>query len=581
MKKYLPFVWAILFSTSYIMRAQAPTVLDVSPSSHTVNAPAGAEISIQFETPIDPSTISEQSVRVFGRWSGPTNGAFSFLENNTKVSFLPSENLFAGEWITVSLTRNIKSASGENMEKGYTWGFWVATKPGTLDQPLIKTIELRLPNETYLQTYGAYAGDMNNDGFSDLVAVNENSDDLRILLNDGTGNYPSFEIFDTGDNSTPSPSEGADFNNDGEIDLVVTTAWDNEVRVLTGDGNGSFSDMEIYYTSNGVRGVVCGDFNGDGWDDMLTTNRLDGDISIFMNEGDGTFVQSNMDIAGQDETSCALADANNDGIADIFYASFNSQRLGIMLGDGNGGFTIPDSTVQVQGRPWMIAAGDLNGDGFADVVSVNSNSNKTAISFGEGNGNLGSPVHYAPDQHTFPLAVDLGDIDGDNDLDIVTSNYGSDTYTVFENDGNGSFVPAVTLAAPAASSCAILHDRDNDGDLDITGTDEEADVILLFGNTGSIINQSNEIFLKKFHLNIYPNPSSDQLVIDHSSLQPTGATYTIYDSAGSLIDSWKKRKTSWNEKEIWTVPEKIKAGLYLLEMKTGRIKTLKQFFVLK
>ena len=193
--------------------------------------------------------------------------------------------------------------------------------------------------------------------------------------------------------------------------------------------------MDTYFTSNGVRGVVCGDWDGDGWDDILTTNRLTGNISIFKNNGDATFTESNMDISGQDETACALVDINNDGILDIYYAAFNSQKLGALMGDGNGGFNILPNTVSVDGRPWMIAAGDLNGDGFADVVSVNSNDNSTAVAFGDGTGALSQPVHYSPPDHYFPLAVDLGDLDGDGDLDIVTSNYSSDSYTVFKNDG--------------------------------------------------------------------------------------------------------------------------------------------------
>ena len=561
--------------------AQSPMVLNVSPTPHTIVAPAGSEIVIEFHTPIDPATISEQSVRVFGKWSGPASGSFSFENNNEKVIFLPSENFFAGEWISISLTKGIKSANGENMETGFYWGFWIKTKEGILNQPLEETIEMKLPNETYIQVYGAYAGDMNNDGYSDLVAVNENSDDLRILLNDQTGHFLPFELYDTGDNSTPSPSEGADFNNDGEIDMVVTTAWDNEIRVLTGDGNGSFTNMDIYYTGNGIRGVVCHDFNGDGWDDMLTTNRLSGDISLLMNDEDGTFTISNMNIPGQDESACALADANNDGIADIFYASFNSKRLGVMLGDGNGNFEVYPNTVQVEGRPWSVAVGDLNADGLADVVSVNSNDHSTAIAFGDGMGGLSDPVHYAPANHNFPVAVDLGDLDGDGDLDIVTSNYSSSTYTIFQNNGNGLFLPTVTLDAPAAASCAILHDRDNDGDLDITGTDEEDDVILLFENIDSTLNSNGDFFSKKIQLKVYPNPTASTLNIEYYLDSNEEITYSIYDSAGLLIYKWKKRHSPGNKNEIWLVPEILKAGNYQIEVKHNEIKATKRFSVIR
>ncbi|MBK8561934.1 MAG: VCBS repeat-containing protein [Saprospiraceae bacterium] len=222
----------------YIVQGQSLQVATTAPTGQTVSA--GSAITVTFDQAINPQTVSSASFRVFGRWSGPAKGQFAFLENDLTVSFQPDEPFFAGEMVWVQLSKSIASANGESLSKPYAWPFVIKAGPGFLDQPLEATIELRLPGEDYLQTYGAYAGDMNNDGYSDLVAVNESSDDLRILLNDGTGHYPSFEVYDTGDDSTPSPSEGADFNNDGEIDLVVTTAWDSEVRVLMGGWSGEF-----------------------------------------------------------------------------------------------------------------------------------------------------------------------------------------------------------------------------------------------------------------------------------------------------------------------------------------------------
>ena len=567
MKKRIPIIicTGLLLSFCFFnSTAQPPAIISTYPEAQNIDTPADDEIVVNFDTAIDPFTINEQSFRVFGRWSGPSPGVFWFSNDNTEVRFYPGEPFFAGEWVIVQLSKEIQSAAGETLENPFAWGFWSATAPGTLHQTLAETIELRLPGETYLQTYGAYAGDMNNDGFSDLVAVNESSDDLRILLNDGQGQYPSFTVFDTGDDS--SPSEGADFNNDGEIDLVVTTAWDTEVRVLTGNGQGGFSNMDTYYTSNGVRGVVVGDFDGDGWDDMLTTNRLDGNISIFTNNGDGTFTASGMDLPNQDETACALTDANGDGILDVFFASFNSQKVGVLLGDGDGNFTLNDE-VSVQGRPWMIAAGDLNGDGFADVVSVNSNANRTAVLFGDGQGGLSQPVYYAPPNHNFPLAVDLGDLDGDGDLDIVTSNYSSKTYTVFENDGAGQFNAAVTLNSPKAASCAILHDRDNDGDLDITGTDEEADVILLFENVDTTTNSTSTLQKNNFNLQVFPNPASQMLTIKYHLPTEANISIAIFNSIGETVKQLENKfEPAGNHSLHWAVSELPQTGMYFLRI---------------
>ena len=81
-----------------------------------------------------------------------------------------------------------------------------------------------------------------------------------------------------------------------------------------------------------------------------------------------------------------------------------------------------------------------------------------------------------------PIAVDLGDIDGDGDLDLVASNFGDGTWTILENDGAGRLGNPRILNAMSAGSCAVLVDIDGDGDLDMVGIDEIDDLVFVFRN---------------------------------------------------------------------------------------------------
>jgi hypothetical protein len=86
--------------------------------------------------------------------------------------------------------------------------------------------------------------------------------------------------------------------------------------------------------------------------------------------------------------------------------------------------------------------------------------------------------------NSFPLATDLGDLDGDGDLDWMTSSFGGE-FVVLLNDGSGSFDFFTELEAPRAASCTITHDFDNDGDLDLALVDELANVVILQRNEGT------------------------------------------------------------------------------------------------
>lgn len=247
---------------------------------------------------------------------------------------------------------------------------------------------------------------------------------------------------------------------------------------------------------------------------------------------------------------------------DVFVGAYNSRELLTLLGDGHGNFVEHDRQ-EVDGQPWMLAAGDLDNDGFVDVATANSSADLSMIAFGDGTGALGVPISLNTTADRFPLAIDLGDVDGDGDLDVVSSNYTSATFTAYENQGARNFTLAQTFSAPDRASCAILHDRDNDGDLDVSATDEGADVLLLFRNDG-IVN-TTKVFKENSQLTIAPNPIKESIRIEFAVLHPGVYRLELLTLAGELIDVLSSEMRSVGNYQIeWKRPVTLAAGSYLI-----------------
>jgi hypothetical protein len=451
------------------------------PPAQTITAEPSADIVVRFSTPVDPFTVTAESFRVFGRWSGPSGGTFQFEAGDSIVRFIPDEPLFAGEWMTVMLSHDIAGAGGDSLSTGFMWNFWVRTLPGVLDMVELAVIQIRQPDEIHIQSYGAYAGDLNDDGWSDLAIPNEQSNDLRVFLNNGSGMYGAFTIHFLPGANTPSANEGADFNADGFIDLAIGSGGNTNMNVVFGDGAGGFLMDTVYVSGSSVRGIAVIDIDTDGDDDIVSANRFGSTLTLFLNDGTGVFGSAGSFDAGVNgETAVAVTDANGDGIADLFVGGYAGQELAILLGDGLGNLVFSDKTPAL-GTPWMIAIGDVNGDGLADVACANSLANNCSVAFGDGLGGLLAATTFPGG--TFPLAIDLGDLDGDGDLDMVTSSYSSADFRVFANDGSGGFAAPIIYPSASAGSCATLHDRDNDGDLDMSVIDEIQDLLFIYNNT--------------------------------------------------------------------------------------------------
>ena len=455
-----------------------PQISSAVPAANAVNGLPAGSVYITFDTNLAPATVNAANVKVFGRWSGVASGALS-VENGDTIRFDPAGAFSCGEQVTVSIGTGVTSSAGTPVAATLTHSFWTAAAPADWGLSLAQTMTVRLPGEGPIVTYGAYAGDLNNDGYPDLSLPNEASSDVRVFMNDGSGGFLPFTIHPMPGGSVPSPIEGADLNGDGWTDFVTANIGNNTIGVFINDGTGGLLPAPLSPTGGGhPRGLTLLDANSDGHIDALAANRQTGTLSLFYGTGTGTFQPVQVFQGGvSNETSLASGDANGDGIVDVFVGGYGSQNIALLLGDGAGGFTF-SASVPSNGRPWMLTAGDVDGDGNLDVVAATSNSGDAVVVRGNGNGGLYPAQNY--NAGSFSIAIDLGDLDGDGDLDMIASSYSSTDFAVFENPGNGNFGAPIILPAIGAGSCALVVDTDGDGDVELIGIDEIADLVFVW-----------------------------------------------------------------------------------------------------
>jgi hypothetical protein len=474
-------VVAALAAAARAAGAAELTVTSISPARH--GAAARTEpVSVTFDRPVLPASVNASSFRVFGRASGTASGSITFSNGSQTVMLTPTRPFSAGEVVMVNLSHDLVAADTSPLRgAGYAWQFTVATAIATRQFVEIDTMSNRTSGPTRI--YGAVATDLDGDGFVDLATVNETSADLRVALNlgNGSGLYDAF-LPRHPIGVEASPNEPADFDNDGNVDIVASATSSQSEWIVLGDGDGTFGSTQSVTVGDEPHGVAVLDVDGDGDLDIVNANHASSDLSLLLNDGSGTFgAPTFFDGGVNGEYGLASGDMNNDGIIDLVVAGNQGSEVRTLLGNGNGTFTLA-APQSCGGPPWVVVVGDVNGDGNLDAATANSFAAEGGILLGNGDGTFDPVTTYDSVAHT--PSVDLGDLDGDGDLDLVLSSFGAGLWRMFTNDGTGTFTFDQDFTAPSNPSCSVLLDFDNDGDLDMALTDEIADVVVLMENIG-------------------------------------------------------------------------------------------------
>jgi hypothetical protein len=193
---------------------------------------------------------------------------------------------------------------------------------------------------------------------------------------------------------------------------------------------------------------------------------------------DGTLNRNRSDVfVGSNPQEVLLRDLNADGRLDIITASLSVggvNAVSVVLQNPDGSFFSPIGLPTGSGsNPIAIAIGDLNGDSNPDIVAANAANNTVSVLFNNGDGSFQSAINYAVGNS--PQAVVLGDFDSDGHLDIVTANNLSGTLTLLKGSATGSFSPLNSYSVGARPRALAAADLNNDGTLDlVVGEGSEA-----------------------------------------------------------------------------------------------------------
>ena len=207
---------------------------------------------------------------------------------------------------------------------------------------------------------------------------------VLILLGNGDGTFGAAQGFGINIDVLPSQLATGDFNDDGNLDLVVANAAPNGLgaSVLLGRGDGTFSSApEVNNAGDTPQAVAVGDFNGDTIADLAFADDPsgpNGEISIVLGKGNGTFDQQQFIQypVGSSTTAVAVSDFNDDSVVDVATTD-DFGAVWVLPGMGNGTFGTPLSFAVNDAS--ALTVGNFDANPLPDMAVAQPDPNEVTV----------------------------------------------------------------------------------------------------------------------------------------------------------------------------------------------------------
>lgn len=338
--------------------------------------------------------------------------------------------------------------------------------------------QARLIQDHLVQASDVCPADLDGDGDPDLAATLDAGGRILWLQNDGA-TPPGFAPQPILTIPGPRCVDVGDLDGDGDLDLATGLSADTHARDAavywhenTGGSAPSFLSARITNASDTVGNLQIIDLNGDGHRDILFVAHTEGLVAWARNDGaaDPTFTVHSITTALGNAIDARAADMDGDGDLDVIAADLEYHALHLFL---NNGETSPHWAARVVAQtplPYAIDIADLDGDGDRDILT-GSGFGGTFFQWYENSGSVPPlfTAHIVSEAEGAVRDIRAGDLDNDEDLDIVAVHYDAGRLLWYENLGGPTPVFTAHGAAAGEYGPYRIHigDLDSDGDADL------------------------------------------------------------------------------------------------------------------
>lgn len=330
--------------------------------------------------------------------------------------------------------------------------------------------------------------DYDNDGDLDVMVSGLAQGDVRytLIYRNDEGTFTDIQADLPGMKEVRA--DWGDYDNDGDLDLALAGNTENGDRSFIFKNNdGNFEDIEAGLPWVSTGDIKWGDYDNDSDLDLFVSGNWMG--KLFRNDG-GTFNDTGLDFGFWSSSSVAWGDHDNDGDLDILLMGDSGAGAKTKIFRNENG-VFADTEITMGGlmagtAHWV----DMDNDGDLDIsLSGYNDALEAQFYLYENEGGGAFDPYYGGIEGVALSAVDWGDLDSDGDLDLIISGKatgcGAFTSGIYRND-YPFFVKISSSFSTLFRSTVKWADYDNDGDLDfaISGlTASESPVTRIYRNT--------------------------------------------------------------------------------------------------